>query len=204
RRPAGLAPPRLLRVELGHLPARLLEPRRIPLLADTREDVPLLLLDVLLERGVDLLDRGEPPLVLRIEARGLLHEAFDLGDPFLVAIGDPLRERGVGRAFLLEGPVEARLLDLLMRLELRVELLPQGASLGRRSLEQLGERRLGLLVLLLEELDRVHGQSSLPSRRKQGVCKAIGEAESRARSANAGDGGRRAGRLTRKNSARHP
>jgi hypothetical protein len=88
--------------------------------------------------------------------------------PTLLMLHPPSREPRVRPAHLaLEAPVQARVLDLLVGLELGLQLGPESAPrLGRR-LQHLLERGLGLLVLLLQELDRIHGSLLGPYLRKE-------------------------------------
>src|SRR5438445_5046294 len=150
----------LLRLHLSHLGARALETVLVPDLADLREDGAFLFLDVVLEGGVHFLHLAEPYRLVGPEAADGLEEAAHLLHLSLMLL-PPLREllvlrRGIARERL----VEAGVLDLLVELELRRELLPEPASLLRGSLENLVERCLGLLVLLFQELDRIHGIAS--------------------------------------------
>src|SRR6202035_4596362 len=172
---ARLPPPgprRLLLFHLAHLVAGPPEPGAIPDPGDAWEDVLLFLPDVLLQRGADLQDCREPPLILRIEPLRLLKQPLHLVDLFRVPLCHPSRELGIGRATLTrDGSVKTDLLDLLVLLELRLELLPDRAAPGRRSVEELPEGGLRLLVLVLEKLDRVHGCTSLITGGKQLLCK---------------------------------
>jgi hypothetical protein len=67
-----------------------------------------------------------------------------------------LQRRLPGPRLLRDRTVERRLFDLLVDLQLRLELRPELAALPGAGLEYLGERTLGLLVLALQQVDRVH------------------------------------------------
>src|SRR5262249_31446687 len=105
--------------------------------------------------GVDLPDDGKPAVVLRIEALCLLDEALDFAHFLFVPIRYPFGERRIRGTLLREGTVEARVFYFLVSLQLRLKPLPHPAPLGGRCGEHLSEGRLGLLMLLLQELDRI-------------------------------------------------
>src|SRR5690242_5196629 len=137
----------LLRLLLGHLGPRLLEPRLVPGLADPGEDLPLLLPDVLLEARADRLDLGEPPRLRRIQAVDLLDQRLDPLHLLLV-LAAPGGELGVRLPLDAgERSVEAGVLDLLVRLELRLEVGPEIAALLGRGFQDLLDAGLRFLVL---------------------------------------------------------
>jgi len=64
------------------------------------------------------------------ERRDLVHLLF-------VLVRHPSRQLGVVDAVLLDRPVEAGLLELFVRLQLRLQLLPLPAAIGRWRGQQL-------------------------------------------------------------------
>src|ERR1700730_7404053 len=119
----------VLRLHLGHLRARTLEAVLVPHLADLREDRAFLFLDVVLEGRVHFLHLAEPGRVFGPEAV----DGFEQAAHFLhlgLMVLSPLREGLVfRRSILRERLVQARVLDLLVQLELWRELLPEPAPL---------------------------------------------------------------------------
>jgi hypothetical protein len=62
-----------------------------------------------------------------------------------VLVRHPSRQLGVVDAVLLDRPVEAGLLELFVRLQLRLQLLPPPAAIGRWRGQQLARGGLRLL-----------------------------------------------------------
>src|ERR1700730_5678853 len=79
----------LLGLHLFHLRADLLQSSLVPHLADPREDLALLFLYVGLEACMDLLDLGQPLLILGGEAVDLVDQAFHLVNLGLVLLSPP-------------------------------------------------------------------------------------------------------------------
>src|SRR4030095_10885966 len=95
-------------------------------------------------------------LVVWLDAADLPDERLQLGD-LRVMMLLPALQRGLpGPRLLRHRAIECRLFDLLVDLQLRLELRPELAALPGAGLEDLGERTLGLLVLALQQVDRVH------------------------------------------------
>jgi hypothetical protein len=134
----------------------MLQLRRVPRPLDARPDVGFLLLDVVLQRLLQLVDPVHPLVRGRIGPVELLDDGLQLAD-FLVVVLPPLLQRLVSRPDLVRHrAIQRGLFDLFVHLELRPELGPEGrALLGLRDLD-LPERPLGRLVVALEQLNRLH------------------------------------------------
>src|SRR5262249_60434829 len=106
-------------------------------------------------------DPLDPARVGRARAADFVDQSRRLTYLLLVLLG-PVREGLVARSDLCgERPVEVGRLELLVPLELGREPSPQAtALLGARLLDLL-DLGLRLLVLLLQELDRIHAMASL-------------------------------------------
>src|SRR5262249_4418406 len=138
-----------------HLASGGLEPGRPPRLLDLGPDLLLLLANVRLEGGVELLHRLEPLGIRRIEVADRLDEPFSLLH-LAVVPRLPVLQGPIALGVVRGGAVEIGLLFLLVLLELRAKLRPQGGPLGGGRCLDLLEGGLCLDVFLLQELNRLH------------------------------------------------
>src|SRR4029453_15444958 len=146
----------LLALEVLHLLAGVFELRGVPHLLDGGPDVPLLSPVVVRELEGELAHCPHPGVVDWLDPADLPDERLQLGDLRVMMLLPALQRRLPGPRPLRHRTVERRLFDLLVDLQLRLELRPEPAALPGAGLEDLGERTLGLLVLALQQVDRVH------------------------------------------------
>src|SRR4029453_2123150 len=134
----------------------MLELGSVPRLLDLWPDAAFFFLDVMFQGFLQLVDLVNPLVGSRIESINLLDQSFRLDDfpavmllPFLQGLvfrPDLLRHRAIERHFF----------NLFMHFQLWLELRPELCSLVAARRLDVPERTLGLLMLVLQELNRIH------------------------------------------------
>src|SRR4030095_7593246 len=149
----------LFRLHL-HCRACVLELSFVPNLTDTRENILLLLPDMTLEARVHCLELREPGRLFLVALPPLFDSPFNLVDLGLMLL-PPLRQYRVSLASIArERLIQFPVLDLLVDLQLGLQFGPEFAPSLRSRLQEVLERCLGLMMFLLEELDRIHFMTS--------------------------------------------